>query len=335
MKLVVNGKSHILDDGTNILAFWARDGLDLDLYQQLVDQHGVPDILISEAHPEYAELSDRLQYHYCPTFLHNQTSLLTNNCAVGNQPAHHCFNFMINRKQINRFLLLKLVEWFDLSCYQYTWSGTGQQFDMTRCLHDFDTLADQVDVQTFKSHMLAPVSKISPNFVDKDLTVKSNIDNHLFGVKDYGRNDWVWNNVVGDMFERSAVSLISESVQHEKIIIYTEKTLYAMLGLTFPIWVGGYRQADLWKQHGFDVFDDVIDHSYQYRDTLLERCFYALNDNLCILSDLEHARNLKHKHMLRLEQNRSMMQSNIHDILANSMTKLPKILQNFIAGNQQ
>ncbi len=335
MKLVTHTKSHILDDGTNILAFWARDTLQLEAYQQLVEQHGIPEILISEAHPEYSELPHKLQYYYCPTFLKNQSKLLIDNCSLDTLPTEYCFNFMINKKQINRFLLLKLVEWFDLSSYRHTWSGLGQQFDMTGCLHDFDLLANHVDVIRFKSHMLSPVSKIVPNFVNRDLTIKNNFDNDLFGVSNYGRNDWVWNNVVGDIFNRSAVSLISESIKFEKIINYTEKTLYAMLGLTFPIWIGGYKQADLWKQHGFDVFDDVIDHSYQYRNTLLERCFYAVNNNLHILTDLEYARNLKQKNIQRLEQNRSMMHSNIHNMLANCMTKLPKILQSFIIDDQQ
>lgn len=333
MKLIWNGKSHVLDDNTHSLAYWARDTLTLDVYQQFVDQHGIPDILISEAHPEYPELPHNLQYHYCPTFLKYQTTKLVNNCSMDNKETEYCFNFMINKKQINRFLLLKLVEWFDLSSFQYTWSGTGQIFDMAEGLNNFNLFSDQLNVNKFKTHMLSPVSKIIPRFVNSDLTIKNNVDHHLFGIADYGSNDWVWNSVVGDIFNKSAVSLITESIQHEKTINYTEKTLYSVIGLTFPIWVGGYRQADLWKQHGFDIFDDVIDHSYQHCDTLLERCFYAVNDNLRILSDLEYARNLKKKHLQRLEQNRSKMQSNVLDTLGKYMGKLPKILQDFIVNN--
>jgi hypothetical protein len=182
--------------------------------------------------------------------------------------------------------------------------------------------------------MLSPVFKILPHFVDTNLNVNKTIKNELSSIANYGNNAWVWNNIVGDIFSKSAVSLISESISYEKIINYTEKTLYSMAGLTFPIWVGGYKQADLWKQHGFDTFDDVINHDYQYYDTLLERCFYAINDNLQILTDLDYARDKKQQNMERLKQNWSLLQPNIQGFCNNSLLKLPDVLKPFIAYNQ-
>lgn len=311
------------------LVFVIADTLGFDDYQNLIDRHGIPQVLISNAHPIYPEidsLNHATQYYYSPYYLKNEMEGLAASVIVNDYDVpDYCFNFMINKKQINRYLLLKLVEWYNLSSYQYTWSGIGSNFDMSRILVDdpFNLLDKHVEVDKFRSHMLAPVDKILPYFVNTDLSLTTDIQNNASSVVDYGHNAWVWNNVVSNIFSKSAVSLISESVGYEKIINFTEKTLYSVLGLTFPIWIGGYRQAELWKQYGFDTFDDVINHNYQYYDTLLERCFYAVHDNLKILIDLDYARCAKQQHIERLKQNRKLLRSNIQDTYNKSLLKLP------------
>jgi hypothetical protein len=87
----------------------------------------------------------------------------------------------------------------------------------------------------------------------------------------------------------------------------TEKTIYSVLGLTFPLWVGCYGQADYFKQMGLDVFDDVIDHSYQYLPSLFERCFYSVYLNLEILQNYNLAKNLREKNIDRLCNNRKLV----------------------------
>lgn len=48
----------------------------------------------------------------------------------------------------------------------------------------------------------------------------------------------------------------------------TEKSEKCFLLEQVPIWVGAYRQADAVRRLGFDLFDDLIDHSYdEERDT--------------------------------------------------------------------
>jgi hypothetical protein len=118
----------------------------------------------------------------------------------------------------------------------------------------------------------------------------------------------IWKNDVELIFNNSAVSLVSEFWYGSQLAsIFSEKTIFAIMGLTFPIFVGGYKHADYLKQVGLDVFDDVIDHSYQYRTTLIEQCFYAFKDNLHILTDLQLAKNLREKHLSRLLKNRDLL----------------------------
>ena len=54
----------------------------------------------------------------------------------GNQ----CFNFLVNKKQINRYLLIKLVEYFKLTRFNYTWSGIGRQFDLTEIIDEWNMI---------------------------------------------------------------------------------------------------------------------------------------------------------------------------------------------------
>ena len=65
------------------------------------------------------------------------------------------------------------------------------------------------------------------------------------------------------MFEPSCISLITEPNYIEREALITEKTIMAVYGGTLPIWVGGWRCADAMRSQGFDVFDDIVDHSYQ------------------------------------------------------------------------
>jgi hypothetical protein len=90
--------------------------------------------------------------------------------------------------------------------------------------------------------------------------------------------------------------------------VFTEKTAYAILGRTFPLWVGGgIEQAEKFEQMGFDVFRDIIDHSYQHCPTLIERCYYAFERNLPLLSDYKYARKIREKCIDRLESNRQLL----------------------------
>jgi hypothetical protein len=98
-------------------------------------------------------------------------------------------------------------------------------------------------------------------------------------------------------------------VWYQKAAIFTEKTAYSVVGLTFPIWVGGYKQAQAFEKIGFDVFDDIVDHSYQHYDTLIERCYYAFEKNLRLLTDQTHTYNLRNQCMDRLRNNFELLRN--------------------------
>lgn len=125
----------------------------------------------------------------------------------------------------------------------------------------------------------------------------------------YPGNYQSWKYDIGQIFNQSLISLVTESDNgdHDKGTVFTEKTVFAVMGLTIPIWVGGYRHADLFEDMGFDIFSDIVDHSYQHEDTMFMRCWRAVKDNLDVLQDLAAARQIYHDVMPRLMHNRNRL----------------------------
>jgi hypothetical protein len=199
------------------------------------------------------------------------------------------FNFMANRKRINRHLMIKLLENFDLvNCAEYTWSGADSNYDLSQIIEELDSIAAPWASQ-IKSSMLMPI-QTQPRWIHTQTS----------------KNE-VWEQGLNSIFNTTAVSLISESIDYQPGIGFTEKSMYPVLGLNLPIWVGGKYQASEFEKFGFDVFNDVIDHSYQYCDTLIERCYRAIADNRDILSNLDLATEVRSKVMPRLLKNRQLM----------------------------
>jgi len=223
----------------------------------------------------------------------------------------YCFNFMANRKRVNRFLMMKIIEWFGLTNMNYTWSGADLNFDLTNIIQEMNSIESPVWPDEFRAFVLAPVS-IPKKWIDVpgDTLVTPT---HIRPVN----NKSVWHAGLDQMFSTTAVSLISESIDYQSGVGYTEKTAFAVLGRTFPIWVGGKYQAEQFAKLGYDTFDDVIDHSYQYRDTLIERCYHAIADNLHMLTDLAYATNLRNSMLTRLTHNRQALLTDCLD--TNSM----------------
>lgn len=202
----------------------------------------------------------------------------------------YCFNFFVNNKQINRHLLIKLVEYFELDSFEYILGNDQQYFDM-QCIIDELNGLDNIELnKEFKTAILSPI-EIPPKY-----------DSTPVGK---------WTDQVSQMLSQTAVSLVGEINGHQLASVFSDKTLYAIMGLTFPIYVGGSGHADYLKQIGFDIFDDIVDHSYQYKTTLIERCYYAFKNNLRLLSDTEFAIDSRQRCLPRLLANRNLLYDGI------------------------
>jgi len=299
-----------------------HDLFDQTFIDTLLATKGTPRCLISD-HFSKVEF-DRVEVFCLPLFIEKEIKkILKNNLCQNEVVTSTCFNFIVNKKQINRFLCIKLVELFGLQDFDYTWSAVDQNFDMSLIISELDYLGQFSPLSPDERSFLLQPIKLKKKWFDYMFQTPNNIS-----INNYGDNDWSWQNGLQQLFLRSAISLITESVTTQKGAAFTEKTLYAVLGLTFPIWVGGYNQAKEWHRLGFDIFDDVIDHSYQDYDTLIERCYFAIANNIELLSNKEKIAHLRNSLKDRLIQNCELLfQNHLERVVDHEITKLPKDLQ--------
>lgn len=283
--------------------FW----LSKEVIDHCTQTHGKPNAIMNTFYTRI-ELDTDIPVYLVPLDFYNLVTPLVNVAIVDSYQIKttKSFNFMANRKRINRHLLIKLLEHFDLiDQAEYTWSGADPNFDLSKILKELDSISAPW-AEHVRSTLLDPI-KIQPRWVKTD----ADLTNTLVNIKT--SNMQAWTQGLNSIFNTTAVSLISESIDYQNGIGFTEKSAYPLLGLNLPIWIGGKYQAEEFEKLGFDVFNDYIDHSYQHCDSLVERCYRAIADNYKILSDVSIAADIRQKLMPRLLANRQMFLSTFQD----------------------
>jgi len=284
-----------------ILYVW--DTIDDEMLSTIIDHYGTPKYIFMDSASCYQSKFNNV--YFVDAWLEAEILMWEKNkLVIETSPiiTTHIANFQINKKQINRFLTIKLCEIFDV-VVDYTWSGIGSTFDLSYIIAEKQKLNDH-NIDLFWNQILSPIHQFDKKWIDVN-------DKQIFtsSVVNYGKNYQVWNAGLNKIMSSTAVSLITESVWTQTAATFSEKTAFSLLALTFPIWIGGYNMATEWKNKGFDIFDDIIDHSYERMPTLLERCFYAFYLNKDILTDVALAKELRSKHMDRLVNNRDRLTS--------------------------
>jgi hypothetical protein len=250
---------------------------------------------------EYATLKNVL---YMPLFLSWQVTLFDRkNISPDWNSRSSVFNFMVNKRRPNRELLLVFLKHFGLATPDYTlcwkdsnWIERGLLSAMTdnaklrQIIHD-------TDMDTPSRMYLTGSEVVCAN----ELIYRNHLDNA----------DVYQAFIKKDLFESSCVSLITEPVLLEREALITEKTIMAIYGGTLPIWVGGWCQANVMQDYGFDVFDDIVDHSYQESTDPVERCFLAIERNLDLLRDFDRARDFLAHNRHRLQHNLDLLKTNV------------------------
>jgi hypothetical protein len=74
--------------------------------------------------------------------------------------------------------------------------------------------------------------------------------------------------------------------------------------------VGGWRLADTMRSMGFDVFDDIVDHSYENMPDPMDRCYYAIERNLSLLQDHDLMARFVADNQDRLQHNLTLLRTN-------------------------
>lgn len=303
-------------------AIYFSDLFDSDLLDKIMARYGKPACVITDVESTVRDCG--VPVFFIPALImgmSNHLHFFTD--KIESIDTRYCFNFSINKKQLDRYCLLKLIEWFDLDSYLHTWSGIGASFDCAYFITEAASISASWKTEKFLAHLLSPVQTVKEHWLFPDPVDHHNNHNRALGDQELFMNHGL------DFFAQSAVSLISESsTKCQPNFCFTEKTMLAMCALTFPIWVGSYAQAKQAETMGFDTFSDIINHDYQFKNTVLERCYHAVHDNLKLLTDLERVSELRQKHGKRLVNNRDyLMEHGFSAWVSDQIKKLPVPMQ--------
>jgi hypothetical protein len=129
-----------------------------------------------------------------------------------------------------------------------------------------------------------------------------------FGVKQFNTNVGVFVEFLyREIFSLATVSIITEPTFFENGTHLSEKTLMSVYAGHFMIWVGSYKAAECAKKLGLDIFEDIIDHSYQYIEHPGKRSVEAILRNIDLLTNLDLQVDLRNKMYQRLDDNLKLM----------------------------
>lgn len=222
----------------------------------------------------------------------------------------NCFNFMLNKIRPHRLILSRLVNYFDLHNYVYSQSWAKQDHglqaqDIVSAL-DADIVKKISDIEQQEQKRYLTNTQKKRYLTNTQTQCK--LDDYMVLDDETRNNAEVYNQLLKTaIFEPSYISLITEPLYYENETMITEKTVMAIFGGTIPIWVGGYFIADSMRNLGFDVFDDLIDHSYQQELTPFDRCYQAINKNLSVLKDIVLLRQFFENNQHRFQHNLDLL----------------------------
>lgn len=117
-------------------------------------------------------------------------------------------------------------------------------------------------------------------------------------------------------YRETFIEFVNETSFTEEYFLITEKTLNSVYGCNFPIWLSSAGTVEFLRDIGLDVFDDIIDHSYdKIKDPSL-RVHRAIRDNLDLLRDIEKTKIIWNKHKDRFEKNVVFVKERMYDIFS-------------------
>jgi hypothetical protein len=153
-------------------------------------------------------------------------------------------------------------------------------------------------------------TKILDGFGQVTHNSKLIIDNVLI-YEEYGRgpNDNIGNfeNKLRDKYRNSFVEIVSESSFTPISYMLTEKTAHCFYGCNFPIILSGAGAVSHLRELGLDVFDDIVDHSYDLVKNPFDRIILAIEGNRRLLTDPDYAKQSWRKCRPRFEHNIQVM----------------------------
>lgn len=91
--------------------------------------------------------------------------------------------------------------------------------------------------------------------------------------------------VLLEYYRDTFIEIITETSCTEMSFNLTEKTLHSIYGQSFPIFISSPGIVKFLREMGMDVFDDIVDHSYDTIENPIDRIYQAITSNKSLLTD--------------------------------------------------
>ena len=114
-------------------------------------------------------------------------------------------------------------------------------------------------------------------------------------------------------YEKTFVEIITETSFTEKSFNLTEKTLNSIYGCNFPILLSSKGSVKFLREMGLDMFDDIVDHSYDEIDNPIDRLHSAVSNNLTLLTDGNIVKGLWKQNQQRFLNNIDFVKKDLYD----------------------
>lgn len=128
-------------------------------------------------------------------------------------------------------------------------------------------------------------------------------------------------------YQNSFVEIVSESSFCAPSFNVTEKTANAFFACNFPILLGGVGIVQHMRDIGLDVFDDVVDHSYDRIANPFDRIISAIDNNQRILSDTGYVKQCWKQCRSRFESNYEIIRTVYDWYDARTHSKFAEVIQ--------
>jgi len=137
--------------------------------------------------------------------------------------------------------------------------------------------------EDFKNVMIQGFDRVIPDHHDAvDITYGIVTEDDMTVTIDNVRN---FRENLRQVYINTVVEIISGTVFAEPIDMFDEKFLNSVYACNFPIMIGPVGAVELHRCLGFDMFDDVVDHSYDVIHNPIERLHAAITKNDRLLRD--------------------------------------------------
>ena len=139
-----------------------------------------------------------------------------------------------------------------------------------------------------------------------------------------GNNDNTSNfkNKLLPYYQNTFVEIITETSYTESCYNLTEKTLNSIYGCCFPILLCSAGSVDFLRSMGMDMFDDVVNHSYDSIEDPTDRLYKAVTDNLELLTNNQRTKELWQTHRHRFVKNVAFAKTTMYNFYTTRATSL-------------